>query len=98
MRTRWRRLDVKQKFRTLIEFLVVALYSASAWAQVTINPGDILVSDANSGGGAVLRIDPTSGAQSVVSRGGSLSQPVALAIEGDGKIVVADRYLPGVVR
>ena len=67
---------MKWKFKTLIKFLAMALCSASAWAQVTINPGDILVSDpgAFSGHGAVLRVDPTSGNQTVVSQGGSFSR------------------------
>src|SRR5437660_577525 len=100
MRTQRRRVDVKGKFNTLLKFVVMALCSASAWAQVTINPGDILVTDpgAVNGHGAVLRIDPTSGAQTVVSQGGLFSRPTALAIEADGKIVTANRTLPGVVR
>jgi len=91
---------MKWKFNTLLKFVVMALCSASAWAQVTINPGDILVTDpsAFNGHGAVLRIDPTSGAQTVVSQGGLFSRPTALAIEADGKIVTANRTLPGVVR
>ena len=91
---------MKGKFNTLLKFVVMALCSASAWAQVTINPGDILVTDpgAVNGHGAVLRIDPTSGAQTVVSQGGLFSRPTALAIEADGKIVTANRTLPGVVR
>src|SRR6267143_2998042 len=100
MRTCRKRADLKRKFKKLFRFLAVALYSAPAWAQVTINPGDILVTDAvgSGGGGAIVRIDPTSGAQTMVSQGGSLAQPVALAIEADGEIVTANRYLPGVVR
>ena len=91
---------MKWKFKTLVKFLAMALCSASAWAQVTINPGDILVVDpaAFGGHGAVLRVDPTSGTQTVVSQGGSFSRPTALAIEATGKIVTANRVLPGVVR
>src|SRR6266850_348546 len=91
---------MKWKFKTLVTFLATAMCSASAWAQVAINPGDILVVDRNAfgGHGAVFRIDPRFTEQFVVSQGGIFSQPVALAIEGDGKIVTANRSLPGVVR
>src|SRR5207302_1475635 len=63
-------------------------------------PGDILVADQSAfgGQGAVFRIDPRFSEQFVVSQGGFLSLPVALAIEADGKIVTANRSLPGVVR
>src|SRR5436190_22811551 len=100
MRTRWRRANVRRKFKAFVKLLAITLFSASAWAQVTIRPGDILVADAiaSGGAGAVLRIDPTSGAQTVVSERAFFSLAVALAIEDDGKIVVANRSLPGVVR
>jgi len=79
---------------------MLTLYSAPAWAQVTINPGDILVVDPNAstmGNGAVIRIT-TSGTQTIVSSGQNFIEPVAIAIEADGKIVVTDRNVAAVIR
>ena len=50
---------MRRKFKAFVKLLAITLFSASAWAQVTIRPGDILVADAiaSGGAGAVLRID-----------------------------------------
>ena len=60
--------------------------------------GQILVVDrdafgfqANAAGpGGVVRVDPRTGAQTVISRGGYFKTPVAIAVEADGNILVAD--------
>jgi uncharacterized repeat protein (TIGR01451 family) len=88
----------KALFLTVVS-LALTLYSTSAWSQVTINPGDILAVDPNAfaGSGGVIRIDPATGAQTVVSSGGLFQDPSGLAIEADGNIVVSDRY-SGIIR
>src|SRR5207244_12701163 len=107
-RTRWRRgHTMKGKFKTPIVcrvsaisvFLILILSSGSAWAQVTISPGDIVVSDGNAFGGAggVIRVDP-SGGQTEVTSHGFLQEPAAIVIESAGTILVTDRVLPGVIR
>ena len=58
--------------------------------------GDILVADGTGLDGAVIRVDPTTGARTTVSANGSPTggpsfvDPVGLAIEVDGDILVAD--------
>src|SRR6267142_2515090 len=86
-------------FAQTIVLLLLTWSSVSAWAQVTINPGDILAVDPSTqgGSGGVIRIDPTTGAQTVVSAHGFFQEPVGIAIEADGNIVVADR-LSGIIR
>src|SRR5687767_7040259 len=76
----------------LAVFSVLLLASTAVWSQ-TINPGDILVVDPNSFGGvgAVFRVDPITGIQTVISSGGFFQEPVAIGIEADGNIVVTDR-------
>ncbi|PYS31090.1 MAG: hypothetical protein DMG11_02580, partial [Acidobacteria bacterium] len=84
-----------------VAFLMLTLYSPSAWAQVTITAGDIVVVDANAstgGNGAVIRIDPTTGAQTIISDGQLFREPVGIAIEAGGTIVVTDRVVPAVIR
>jgi hypothetical protein len=64
--------------------------------------GHILVTDAaialadGSIIGGVVRIDPATGAQTLLSRGGLLFQPLSVDVVADGAIVVTDRV--GVVR
>jgi hypothetical protein len=59
--------------------------------------GDIYVADnyeADDDGG-VIRIDPDSGAQSIVSEGGLLDLPFGILVDRDGSLVVSNRVLAG---
>ncbi|HEY1274026.1 MAG TPA: hypothetical protein VGF25_03920 [Thermoleophilaceae bacterium] len=68
--------------------------------------GDILVSDQNAfgGGGGVIRVNPTTGARTVVTQntappGGPLfDAPFGITTEANGNIVVADATLAALVR
>jgi hypothetical protein len=68
--------------------------------------GDILVSDQNAfgGGGGVFRVDPVTGARTVVTQNGlppggpSFSAPFGITTEANGNIVVADSALAALVR
>src|SRR5439155_810424 len=92
-------------FLSVVLILTLELFSS---AQVLPASGSIIVVDANPTinnvpmicctPGAILRIDPATGAQEVISSGGNLITPIGLALHPDGSIVVADRDLPGVVR
>src|SRR5262249_2388462 len=48
------------------------------------------LSGCNTGCGAVIRVDPVTGAQTVVSSGGFFVNPVGIALEADGNILVGD--------
>ena len=39
----------------------------------------------------MIQINPTTGAQTILTMGGSLSTPLAVAIEADGQILVGER-------
>jgi RTX calcium-binding nonapeptide repeat (4 copies) len=74
--------------------LALALVTPVAFAA----PGDIYVADRDAGPGgtgAVIRIDPTSGAQQVVASGGELVDPTGIAVDlfafpGHDTLLVAD--------
>jgi uncharacterized repeat protein (TIGR01451 family) len=90
---------------------MLTLYSAPAWAQVTINAGDSVVVDPSAvdGNGAVIHITP-GGNQTIISSGQSFNEPVGIAIDSSdcpsgprcGTIVVTDRGIsstvPAVIR
>ncbi len=57
--------------------------------------GDILVADASAG---VIRVDPVTGAQTIVSSGGLLQSIHSVAVEANGDIVVADTGAAAVIR
>jgi sugar lactone lactonase YvrE len=58
--------------------------------------GDILVANESNYdtpgvfGGALIRVDPTTGAQSIVAKGGNFKNPNDVAVEADGDILVTD--------
>jgi len=58
----------------------------------------IYVADADAfNGGAVFRVDPATGAQTVISSGGSFHQPCGIAVEASGSILVGDRGGSGII-
>lgn len=63
--------------------------------------GDIYVSDFGNGGGRptrVIKVDPTTGAQTVITAGG-LTRPIGLAVESDGlSLVVVDAIAKKLIR
>jgi hypothetical protein len=58
-----------------------------ASAQATLNAGDIVYADS---GGFIIKVDPTTGAQSVISAGGLLNLPFDVAVGANGKVIVSD--------
>lgn len=68
-------------------------FSGGPAAAVTLSLGDIVITDyVNSGGvrGRVLKIDPTTGAQTTITENGELDNPWSLAVEASRTLVVAD--------
>jgi Ca2+-binding RTX toxin-like protein len=77
--------------RLLLAALVLALAAPAAPAAVRLHPGDILVAGMTRGGnGAVFRVDPDSGRQTLVSIGGLLFSPSDIELAPDGRILVMD--------
>ena len=78
--------------RLLIAALALALAApAAAPAAVQLRPGDILVAGITRGGnGAVFRVDPGSGRQTLVSIGALLFAPTDIELAPDGRILVMD--------
>ena len=74
-------------------FLLAILGPPIAFADVPIPPGNIIV--ANGVGGALILVDPTTGAQTVIGSGGFLGQPSGLAIDAAGHLIVADQQAFG---
>jgi hypothetical protein len=75
--------------------LAAGLCAGEVRAGVVLNPGDLVVSDQESQGGlvydgALVRVNPTTGAQTMISSGGLLNDPVGVAVDGAGRILVAD--------
>ena len=78
--------------RLLIAALALALAApAPASAAIELRPGDILVAGITRGGnGAVFRVDPGSGRQTLVSLGALLFSPSDIELAPDGRILVMD--------
>jgi Ca2+-binding RTX toxin-like protein len=86
-----------------LPMLLVALAAALVpfgVAESQVNPGDALVADMDAGTsflGALFRIDPTTGQRTVLSDFGDAAmgatgfQPVGVAVESTGQILVIDR-------
>lgn len=76
----------------LLALCLVLCGTGEAWA-VTLNPGDILVADTRFpfDAGRIIRVDPTTGAQTVIASGGTLANPYRLAVAANGDILVVDR-------
>lgn len=79
---------------------VAALAAALAPSGAAAKPGDILAADDNYGGfgepGAWLRIDPATGAHTVLSMAtGANDNPEGIGIDSLGRILLIDRDAPG---
>ena len=73
----------------VVAFLTTAPTPSRA---VTLNPGDILVADLNAfgGPGAIFRVHPTTGAQTIVSSEGSFTGPAGIAITPSGDLLITN--------
>lgn len=71
--------------------IAAALLAPAAAQAVVVNPGDILVvgrSDFTTG--VVVRVDPDTGEQGLVSSGANFDRPSGIALAPDGRILIAD--------
>jgi len=64
----------------------------TAFGQVSLKPGDIIYADSGDAiqGGFVIKVDPATGEQSVISSGGYLQMPFEPVVDAMGHIVVSD--------
>ncbi|MGH9788108.1 MAG: hypothetical protein ACRD4U_05340 [Candidatus Acidiferrales bacterium] len=81
----------------LSAILFLALLETQAGA---LKAGDIIVVDDNAfdGRGGVIKVDPTTGAQEVISAGGMFVAPRGVAIDRSGQIIVADLAARAIIR
>jgi hypothetical protein len=83
---------------TFALFVTFAIASTSAFADVALKLGDILV--AEPGNAAISVVDPSTGARTVISQGGLLSpmhKTVGVALAPNGEVIVVHR-LTGLIR
>jgi MYXO-CTERM domain-containing protein len=84
-------------------FLLAILGAPLAVPAVNLASGDIVVLDAGSVGvdpapPRVIRVDPQTGAQTLISEGGLLEEPVAIAVEPAGTLLVSDSAAGAILR
>jgi sugar lactone lactonase YvrE len=89
-------------FPALITLILIALASFTDRALPSriparsptskLHPGDIVYADSGNAleGGFIIKVDPVSGEQMVISSGGYLRQPFAPAVDQNGAIIVSD--------
>ena len=74
-----------------IQFILgfaVVFFTSQALAQVTLNPGDIIVGVP--GGAKIIKVDPLTGLQTTIASGAPLVHPEGVAIDAAGNIIVGD--------
>src|SRR6266550_9533395 len=92
--------DVKAILRPTVALLLVAASLATlpppASAAPLVSAGDIIVVDRDlSGAGKVIDVNPSTGAQAVLSQDGFFKDPFGAAFQADGQLVVADQDAVG---
>lgn len=93
--TRHSRRNVSIAFIGLLGILCSVVLGATAFGQTSaskLNPGDILYADSGNtvDGGFIIKVDPNTGQETVLSSGGLLQLPFAPLIDSTGQIVVSD--------
>jgi Tol biopolymer transport system component len=69
---------------------VLAILASTPVSAAVIHPGDIIVVTGALASARVIQIDPGTGSQTLISSGGLLGTPAAVAIEASGSILVVD--------
>ena len=78
-----------------VGILILSSLAVSSAAAVTLNPGDLIVAHQSLSEAGIVRIDPLTGAQTVITSGRLLQEPRGIAIDGAGQIIVADQAVGG---
>src|SRR5438876_6147046 len=79
---------MNQRNKTMKTLCVVIVAAASGLQAATLQPGDLLVADPVAK--CVIRIDPNTCEQEIVSSEGDFVLPVGVAVSAGGEIFVAD--------
>jgi sugar lactone lactonase YvrE len=76
----------------VVGFMALGFTALGQTLGTKLNPGDILYSDSGNGidGGFIIKVDATTGQQTVIASGGYLQLPFDVVIDGMGQIVVSD--------
>ncbi len=91
-----------KKWLVNILVVIVCLTVVGTAQAVTLAPGDLIVADFNgafggidgespSGSGRIIKVDPSTGAQTIISSGNLLDAPYSVAIDAVGNIIVLDK-------
>jgi len=72
----------------IASILILGTLALSQDAFAQLNPGDIIVADI--GANAIIKIDPHTGAQTIISSGGLFAGALDLVLDSNGDIIVAD--------
>jgi len=81
--------------RALAVCLAISVAAAATSKAMNLKSGDIVMADSSS---AVLRVDPKTGAATVISSGGNLVRPFGVVVEADSNILVADSGALAIIR
>jgi len=75
----------------IVVFLITAITLPTVpWVYAEkLHPGDLLVTETG-GGGMIIQVDPVTGAQEIISSGGSFVLPIDLVLDANGDIIVVD--------
>ena len=89
---RFRAVECDRSPSLLAFVLATILFLVSPLEAATLHPGDLLVADhsAAGGGGALILLDPQTGAQTVISSGGSFVEPYWVALATNGDLYISD--------
>jgi Abnormal spindle-like microcephaly-assoc'd, ASPM-SPD-2-Hydin len=74
--------------------LLSVIFLVSVCSAAELNPGDIVVLNAQTGCAGppmVLKVNPTTGSQTIISQGGMMTSPHTVFLDSRGDLIVSDR-------
>ncbi|MCJ7626030.1 MAG: NHL repeat-containing protein, partial [Anaerolineaceae bacterium] len=89
------------KIKIYCFFVLATCCMTGAARAVTLEPGDLIVADFNGAfdgpvgsplGGRIIKVDPDTGAQTIISSGNLLNGPYDVALDATGNIIVMDAF------
>ena len=94
-----RGIDCSSSVFQIAELVVLVLLGALGLGTQTVGgtlkPGDIIYADSGNGidGGSIIRVDPDTGEQTVISSGRNLIRPFDVVFDDQGQIITSDTGL-----